>query len=372
MLTTGGQSYVALAGDMNDFVDSNVLNTLEATGTLTNTFYTLPPEERYSYVYNGVSQVLDHILISMPLYDEMVDFYPLHINADYPAGWEYDEWTFYRSSDHDPVVATFDMGTPDLVLTKNVSAVGTVALGEVLTYTLNLDNDGDGPASGIYLTDTLPTEITFGDFAMGTNVNANYATGVITWSGDLPTGVQPIAIVYTATVNMDYTLYGETITNTVTFNSDNAGTGQDQAAFTIAGAPNLDTSAKVSSSADTQVMPGDLVTYTITLSNTSSTNANVMVTDTLGSYYVVHDDGDFTEDPTGTLTWSEMVMADSEVVLHFVAQVASLQELSTGITILDNSILVDDGVSVLPIADAHPPFVEIYTIYLPAIFRNYP
>jgi hypothetical protein len=67
-----------------------------------------------------------------------------------------------------------------------------------------------------------------------------------------------------------------------------------------------------------------------------------------------------------------MVMADSEVVLHFVAQVASLQELSTGITILDNSILVDDGVSVLPIADAHPPFVEIYTIYLPAIFRNYP
>jgi hypothetical protein len=107
MLTTGGQSYVALAGDMNDFVDSNVLNTLEATGTLTNTFYTLPPEDRYSYVYNGVSQVLDHILISVPLYEEMTAFYPLHINADYPAGWEYDDWTLYRSSDHDPVVAVF-------------------------------------------------------------------------------------------------------------------------------------------------------------------------------------------------------------------------------------------------------------------------
>ena len=59
---------MAVAGDLNDFLDSQTLDALETTGPLTNTFYTLPPEARYSYIYNGGAQVLDHVLVSPALF----------------------------------------------------------------------------------------------------------------------------------------------------------------------------------------------------------------------------------------------------------------------------------------------------------------
>ncbi|MCD4738614.1 MAG: hypothetical protein K8R89_05070, partial [Anaerolineae bacterium] len=64
-------------------------------------------------------------------------------------------------------------------------------------------------------------------------VTANGATetsGEVTWSGDI---VASATIVFTATVKDKSDLYGDTVTNTAEYTSDNAGSGADQAAFTI-------------------------------------------------------------------------------------------------------------------------------------------
>ena len=56
---------------------------------------TLPENERYSYVFDGNSQVLDHILVSKAL--KKVDYDVVHINSEFAQ----------RSSDHDPQIVRF-------------------------------------------------------------------------------------------------------------------------------------------------------------------------------------------------------------------------------------------------------------------------
>ena len=53
-------------GDINDFEFSQTVELLEG-GVLTTLMDTLPKAERYSYVFEGNSQVLDQILVSNPL-----------------------------------------------------------------------------------------------------------------------------------------------------------------------------------------------------------------------------------------------------------------------------------------------------------------
>ena len=52
----------------------------------------LPADERYTYVYEGNSQVLDHILVSPAL--RRFDYDIVHINAEFAD----------QTSDHDPQV----------------------------------------------------------------------------------------------------------------------------------------------------------------------------------------------------------------------------------------------------------------------------
>ena len=54
---------VIVLGDINDFEFSETVSILEG-GVLTSLMNTLPKSERYSYVFEGNSQVLDQILVS--------------------------------------------------------------------------------------------------------------------------------------------------------------------------------------------------------------------------------------------------------------------------------------------------------------------
>jgi endonuclease/exonuclease/phosphatase family metal-dependent hydrolase len=85
---------VVVLGDLNDFEDSPALKILEAVG-LEDLVKRVPLENRYSYVYIGNSQVLDHILVSESL-AEGAEIETLHVNAEFPAA--------DRASDHDPVI----------------------------------------------------------------------------------------------------------------------------------------------------------------------------------------------------------------------------------------------------------------------------
>jgi endonuclease/exonuclease/phosphatase family metal-dependent hydrolase len=85
---------VVVLGDLNDFENSDALGVLEAVG-LEDLVKRLPMENRYSYVYLGNSQVLDHVLATESLTNG-AEIEMVHVNAEFPAG--------DRASDHDPVI----------------------------------------------------------------------------------------------------------------------------------------------------------------------------------------------------------------------------------------------------------------------------
>jgi len=96
---------LVVMGDLNSYYGSLPLQTLEEAG-LIDLFDWLEPEERYSYVYQGSSQVLDHILVNGDLEAYLIKVEVLHCNADYPLPSS-DYEGFIHKSDHDPVIGTF-------------------------------------------------------------------------------------------------------------------------------------------------------------------------------------------------------------------------------------------------------------------------
>ncbi|WP_083270754.1 chitobiase/beta-hexosaminidase C-terminal domain-containing protein [Bacillus marinisedimentorum] len=87
---------VVVLGDLNDFEFSAPVDLLEGD-ILTNMMEKLPAEERYTYIYQGNSQVLDHILVSNNLaHRTKID--SVNINSDF-------SYADGRASDHDPVLA---------------------------------------------------------------------------------------------------------------------------------------------------------------------------------------------------------------------------------------------------------------------------
>lgn len=65
--------------------------------------------QRYSYVFDGNAQTLDHIIITETLRRHTTGFGYARLNADYPEICRNDANRMERFSDHDPVVAYFSM-----------------------------------------------------------------------------------------------------------------------------------------------------------------------------------------------------------------------------------------------------------------------
>lgn len=92
---------VVILGDLNDFQFSAPLGLLSGASGLVNMTDTLPPDERWSYIYQGNAQALDHVFVSPGLVSA----------AGGPAGLQYqlahlNSWRVDSASDHDPTVLT--------------------------------------------------------------------------------------------------------------------------------------------------------------------------------------------------------------------------------------------------------------------------
>ncbi|MFJ9027012.1 endonuclease/exonuclease/phosphatase family protein [Streptomyces sp. NPDC102274] len=88
---------VLVVGDINDFEFSATAKALADRGALYPAINSLPAAERYSYVYQGNSQVLDQILTSPSITSGAFDYDSVHINAEFAQ----------QNSDHDPQVLRF-------------------------------------------------------------------------------------------------------------------------------------------------------------------------------------------------------------------------------------------------------------------------
>jgi hypothetical protein len=86
---------VVVLGDINDFEYSGPLATLQGSpAVLTNLHSKLTLAERYSFVLDGNSQALDHILTSSHLTGRAQRFDSVHVNAEFGTG----------VAGHDPVI----------------------------------------------------------------------------------------------------------------------------------------------------------------------------------------------------------------------------------------------------------------------------
>jgi predicted extracellular nuclease len=106
ILADDPNAMIALMGDLNSFFDSKPVQTLRDAG-LDHVLDDIRPDKRYNYIYQGESQVLDHILTTRNLFQMLAETRILHVNADFPPP-KPDDASAERKSDHDPIIAIFE------------------------------------------------------------------------------------------------------------------------------------------------------------------------------------------------------------------------------------------------------------------------
>ena len=102
VLAADPKAYALVLGDINDFEFSDTVDILEGGDALTTLVDSLPPNERYSYVFEGNSQVLDQILGTDRIVGRLVQYDVVHLNAEFAV----------QASDHDPSAARINMIGP--------------------------------------------------------------------------------------------------------------------------------------------------------------------------------------------------------------------------------------------------------------------
>lgn len=99
---------VVVLGDLNDFQFSTPLATLQQGGILNDLITGLPENEQYSYVFDGNSQDLDHILVGNTLLP-VASLDVVHINSEFAD----------QMSDHEPLLSRLNLPVTPL----SVSAI---------------------------------------------------------------------------------------------------------------------------------------------------------------------------------------------------------------------------------------------------------
>ena len=110
---------IVALGDFNEFEFVDPVEQILGS-SLTNLVDTIPADERYSFIFQGNSQQLDHILVSDNL-AEQAEIDIVHTNVEFPS-------TPARASDHEPLLASINLPeTDDMAI--EINPIGTFRTG---------------------------------------------------------------------------------------------------------------------------------------------------------------------------------------------------------------------------------------------------
>lgn len=136
--TPTADAQTVVAGDGIDLVDPDQVNLGELQ----------PAAERYSFVFDGNAQTLDHVLVNeeLAVATRGSDLDHARINADFPEVARSNPDSPSRLADHDPVIAYFvPRRRADLFATASASNA-TVDLGQPLVFVASVGNLGPDAA----------------------------------------------------------------------------------------------------------------------------------------------------------------------------------------------------------------------------------
>ncbi len=239
-------------------------------------------------------------------------------------------------------------GPAQLVIDKSVD-LSSASAGDTLVYTVHYANIGGASADNAAITETLPAGVTYAGAALngGAVFPSASAPPVYTFAlGNLAAGASGTLEV---TVAIDDPLDGliASLLNNASIDSDQTAPVEDSALTTIVGSGNpggpplLTINKTVDKSS---VLPGETVTYTLTVLNSGGGTANnISVTDDMPDqpYFTYTaasiSGGDARNDSGDPLTWTINSLAPgASAVLSFQMTVAG-GGVPDGITVLDNS-----------------------------------
>jgi uncharacterized repeat protein (TIGR01451 family) len=169
---------------------------------------------------------------------------------------------------------------PVLAISKTPDA-GQVNSGEIASFTIQVTNNGPGTATGVTVSDTLPSGLTWTE----ASTSCSITSGVLSCSfGDLAQGASASVTVTAVTDTGDC----GTLNNTATADADNAAPVSDNGSITITCPPPPPPGTPVLTLAKTpdagQVTAGNTATFTIQVTNNGPGTANnVTISDTLPS-----------------------------------------------------------------------------------------
>ncbi|MBI2212750.1 MAG: DUF11 domain-containing protein [Acidobacteria bacterium] len=256
---------------------------------LDNLFDTAPASERYSFVFDGSAQSLDHVLVNAQLIAGTLARREEHprINADFPETDRNNAASAVRLADHDPIVSFYQVAafaTAGLSITK-VENADPVTAGASLTWTITVTNAGPDAADAVSWNDTLPTGTTF--VSLASPGGWSCTTPAVGAGGTISCSIATLAVTssaFTLVANVDPALAAGTIvsnTAAVTSTTADLSSADNSATETTTVSTSADLSVTKTDTPD-PVDAGSNITYTITATNAGpSYAASVSLSDML-------------------------------------------------------------------------------------------
>ncbi|MEI7057684.1 hypothetical protein WBG06_17805 [Nocardioides sp. CCNWLW239] len=166
---------------------------------------------------------------------------------------------------------TTDVPVRSLDITKTADPSGSVTAGDTVTYTVTVENTGkvdytaEDPATfSDDMTDVLD-DATYNDDATADVGEVTYAEPTLSWEGALPAG-ETATITYSVTV--DDPVEGDGVLTNAVVGPDESGCDEGTEKGCITDIPVRELTITKTAEPSGSVVPGDTVTYTVTVENT--------------------------------------------------------------------------------------------------------